>query len=232
MNNIIPQEQLIIINQSMINQKLNRSRLKKTKILSQVLACFPFVRCVILNGSLAQNKSKQSSDIDLLIITKTKRIFSARFFIVLFSSIIGIKRSRDTDHDHSGKYCFNYFLIEDYLQIPTGRGEKIDQYCADNYSHSLFLAGSPEIFNKFFEANTKLFQKYGYKSQKIEIKSSRGNRCLVSLFQQFIELFFGNWFEDSVKKYQIKRIKNDPITRLYPDLIVYNDCELRFHPPK
>lgn len=217
----------------MTDEKLNRNRLKKAKIASKILAHFPFVRCVILNGSLAQNKSKKASDIDLLIVAKTRRIFTARFFIVSFVSIFGIKRSHNINRDHSGKYCFNYFLTEDYLRIPTGRGREIDQYCADNYSHSLFMAGNPEVFNKFIDVNTKLFQKYEHRSDRIKIEPSIGkNKYKASYLQKFIEMFFGNWFENLVKKWQIKKIESDPITRPYPDLIVYNDCELRFHPPK
>jgi len=41
-----------------------------------------------------------------------------------------------------------------------------------------------------------------------------------------------NWLESILKKYQIKKIESDPRTKKYPALIVYNDKELRFHPPK
>lgn len=220
----------------MINtDSLIKKRLSKTRFIGRMLARLPFVECVILNGSLAQDKSKKSSDIDILIIAKDGRIFTSRFFINTFALLFGIKRSKDGSKSHAGKFCFNYFLTESYLKVPTGRGEKIDQYCAENYSSSKFIAGDGVLFLKFLKTNKKLFEFYGYKilNPKSEIKNkSKIINSKFKILQQFRELLLGDWFEQKVRSYQIKRIESDPRTKKYPDLIVHNDKELRFHPPK
>jgi len=222
-----------------IKEQFFKKRLSKTKKISHILARLPFARCIILNGSLAQGKSQKSSDIDILIIARTGRIFTTRFFVILFATIFRIKRSKSDLKSHAGKFCFNYFLTEDFLKIPTGRGEKTDQYCAENYSASKFIAGDRALFEEFLRANEELFEKYNYCSELSPchpelvsgssiIKAVTGSR---NKFEMTVN-GLGNWLEQRVKSYQIKKIESDPRTKKYPDLIVYNDKELRFHPPK
>ena len=52
------------------------------------------------------------------------------------------------------------------------------------------------------------------------------------LSEVFLSGRFGDWLERKLKSIQIKKIESDPRTKKYPLLIVYNDRELRFHPPK
>jgi hypothetical protein len=43
---------------------------------------------------------------------------------------------------------------------------------------------------------------------------------------------FGDLVESKLKSMQVRRIESSPMTKKYPELIVYNDKEMRFHPPK
>lgn len=130
---------------------------KRAKTISRFLICLPNVQAILLNGSLAQGKAKETSDIDLLIITKSGRLWTARFLVLMCLTIFGLKRSKDHNKSHAGKICANYFLSENFLKIPTGRGRQMDNYCADNYNHSILLAGDEKIFNNFFDVNKDLF---------------------------------------------------------------------------
>ena len=191
---------------------------------------------------MARGDAKRSSDIDLLIVGKSGRLFTVRFFATFWMSILGIKRSKDTKQNHAGKICLNYYLADDYLKIPTGRGEKIDRYCALNYSKAKYLEGDYRLFEKFIKANQQLFQKYhdlgchpeldsGSRLSRFRIKSGMtfmGTRII----EKMLPGKSGDWVEAKLKSSQIRRIESDPITQKYPELIVYNDRELRFHPPK
>ena len=216
----------------MKNDKLFQNRLRKAYFVGRILTGFPYVKCVILNGSLTGQGHKESSDIDILIIAKNKHIFTARFFINFWTIIFGLKRSKNSEKFHAGKFCFNYFLTESFLRIPTGRGDRIDRYCADNYSKSMFIAGDIQLFKKYMRTNQSLFRKYGFLNQKSKIKNQNDkSKSKNHWLQHASELIFGDWFESWAKRYQIRHIKSDPRTKKYPDLIVFNDKELRFHPP-
>ena len=147
---------------------LVQKRLSKTHLVGRMLARLPFVRAVILNGSLVSGNHKPSSDIDILIIAKDGRIFTARFFVNIFATLVGIKRSKDDKSGHAGKFCFNYFLTEHYLHINYPKER--EQYCAGNYSKSQFVAGDVELFKKFMKENEGLFEKYNFKYQISNIK--------------------------------------------------------------
>lgn len=215
------------------NEKLIKSRLFKTRLIGRVVARLPFVRCVILNGSLASGGHQKSSDIDILIIAKNGRIFTARFLVNVLAMALGIKRSSDRNKLHAGKFCFNYFLTESFLKIPTGRGTEMDQYCAQNYSASQYIAGDKKLFDIFMRTNKELFKKYGFKYKKLKILDKKHRLKIKNIsLQRILELLFGDRFEGVVKRYQVRRIESDPRTKKYPDLIVFNDQELRFHPPK
>lgn len=202
-----------------------------------VLARIPHVKCVILTGSYATGHISRDSDIDFLLIVRSGRIFTARFFAVLSMKLLGIKRSKDENENHAGKVCLNYYLADNYLKIPDGRGEQIDKYCAMNYSQAKFVAGDHSLFEKFYEANRKFFGKY----QIVNHKSQTSPKSQNNKFQKKMTLIshvsslntqIGDWLEARLKSAQIIKIESDPITSKYPDLIVYNDKELRFHPPK
>ena len=212
---------------------LIKNRLKYATRVGKMLATFPFVRSVILNGSLALGTSKESSDIDILIVAKSGRIFTARFFVNGLTTIWGIKRSKDEELDHSGDFCFNYFLTENFLKIPTNRTASVDKYCAENYSKSVYLAGDSSVYENFMKANVDLFNKYGCTPRSLTDNESKKRKGLSQVIWEFIlSGYLGEIFENMVKRYQIKKIESSPITAKYPDLIVYNDKELRFHPPK
>lgn len=216
-------------------------RFRKTKLMAQLLQMAPFVRVIILNGSLAQGKSSQKSDIDLLIIIKRGRLFTARLFVIVLAFLTGQKRSKDENKAHAGKFCFNYFLADNYLKIPTGRGKKMDQYCADNYYSSLLVWGEEKTFEKFKSINQNLFTladpKYSQSNYAIEkdifpVRDWLGLIIIKRCKEWALGGKFGDWFEKRIKILQIKMIEKDPRTKKTPDLIVYNDLEARFHPPK
>ena len=107
--------------------KLNyfEKRLARLKVLGYLLQLAPFVKGVILTGSMTTGSSKKGSDIDLLIITTPKRLYTARLFVTFLTLLTGKKRSV-FDKNPAGKFCLNYYLSEDNLDILPH-----DQRCAN-----------------------------------------------------------------------------------------------------
>lgn len=217
-------------------QKLLKNRIRKLNFLVFVSSHIPFVRCLILNGSMAYRKITPESDIDILIITKRGRIFTVRFLINSIFSILFLKRSNNENKRHGGKFCFNYFMAENNLSIPHDRSEEMNRYCAENYSHSIFLYGDKKLFEKFQRTNSawmrKIIGRKTLKFNKIMIKNRNFEKSFGYRLEKKISKKSANRFEKKVKAFQIKKIYNDPRTKFFPDLIAVNDNELRFHPPK
>jgi len=222
-------------------KNLVNARVNKTKRLAKVLQFVPYIRCVILNGSLAEGGAKPSSDIDILIIARSGRVFTARFIITIITSILGIKRSSSETKNHAGKFCFNYYLTDEFLKIPHNRGEEVDTYCAKNYSQSILVWGEQKIFEEYQETNLEWIKiilpktnKFPAEENAVTKEFPTGNikgKRVGDWWRERLAGRFGDWFELQVKKLQIFLIEKDGRTWQYPEFIVYNDRELRFHPP-
>jgi hypothetical protein len=73
------------------------------------IATFPFVRGVLVSGSLAKGYMDADSDLDFFIITKPGRLWIARTLLVLYKRLFLF---------NSHKYfCVNYFVDSDHLEI-------------------------------------------------------------------------------------------------------------------
>ena len=73
------------------------------------LGKFPFIRAVMISGSLSKNYMENGSDVDYFVITRPGRLWLARFFFALFKRVFLFN-----SHKH---FCVNYYLSEDNLEI-------------------------------------------------------------------------------------------------------------------
>ena len=225
-------------NNNLTEDKLFKLRVRHLKAVATILQLTPFLRCIMLNGSLAEGKIRLSSDIDLLLVARDGRVFTVRFFASILTWLTGLKRSSDTKKDHSGKFCLNYFLTENFLVVPTGRGEKIDKYCAHNYSNSLMVWGKRDIYFNFINANRENWKKYLKPEAVYRIPYTVYLRKVLKRnfpirtfhmgvrFRNIVEKMIGDKIEQYLKNVQLKKIKVDN------KYVVANDKELRFHNSK
>lgn len=212
--------------------------IKKIKVMAGFLAVIPFIEAIILNGSLAQKKATNVSDIDILIISSNKRIWTVRLLVNFLAIISFQKRSKDEGRGHAKKFCFNYFLTSGFLKIPVGRGEEIDSYCADNYSQSVLIWGDTKLFENFLNDNKALFLKTSktYPNRQFDsvfpLARSFVGTYIKNSFEKYLKNSIGDRLEAWAKQFQLKKINLDERTKRYPKYIVCSDHELRFHPPK
>lgn len=85
----------------------NTMRLARQK--ANLIGRFPFVRSVMVSGSLSKGYMDADSDIDFFVVTEPGRLWIARMLLVLYKRIF-LKNS----HKH---FCVNYFVSTDKLEI-------------------------------------------------------------------------------------------------------------------
>lgn len=89
--------------------RLAAQHLKIARRISKYISMFPFVRSVLLSGSISKGYMDERSDIDYFIITTPNRLWIVRTAMVLFRRAILL---------NSRKYfCTNYFIDSDNLEI-------------------------------------------------------------------------------------------------------------------
>lgn len=107
---------------------------------TRLISKFPFVRGVLITGSLSKGCMERNGDIDYLIITEPNRLWLCRTFLTIYKKLILF---------NSRKYfCVNYYLDEESLHIPD---------------HNIFTATeiacakpayNADMCNRFFASNS------------------------------------------------------------------------------
>ncbi len=89
---------------SLADEKMNLARK-----FSTIISHFPFVRSIMLSGSISKGYMDASSDIDYFIVTAKGRLWMVRTAMALFRRIFLF---------NSRKYfCTNYFIDSEHLEI-------------------------------------------------------------------------------------------------------------------
>ncbi len=191
----------------------------------------PFTEFVLASGSLAAGKLHENSDFDVVVGVQRGRIFTARFFAVLIFGVFGWSRKKLThSQGASDKICLNHFV--------TSKGHCLkppyNDYWQNLYQSLVPVLGNREKIDEFFKANSWLSPE-----RKYDLNKFKSNTFHIdaedSRFKSFLEKIFsyglGNWLENALKNFQVKRIERSLKTNLgYKPRIVYNDDELEFHP--
>lgn len=218
-----------------VQQRLNRKKLadrkwKKAKKIFWIMQITPFMKTILVSGSLAMGNSKNESDVDLIIIAKKGRIWTVRTFITLLTFILGVRRHNNITKN---KICLNHYITDKSLKIPF---ESL--YNAQSYLQLINVYNSEEdkkIFRKFQEEN-RWIGKYARNYRLAELGGFRGIgrnkilRSVSSLLEIVLSGEFGNYLEKKLAEIQSKRIKKDFLYKKSGGRITIDSNQLEFHP--
>lgn len=218
--------------QRIFRQKIAIAKWKRIKKIALLLAGCPFLRGMIVSGSLAFGNTKPQSDIDLLIITAPGRIWTCRTFLSFFLQIIGQRRHDDVIEN---KICLNHYIARDSLAVPLQNLSN-----AHLYSHLIPLTNY-QNFRLFREQNgwmAKLIFSHPQTKQnclrqiseksalfKLSTVLGRGLEFLLSGFP-------GNLLEQRLQAWQTGRIRQKTNWRALKEEQLYLGRDmLLFHYP-
>lgn len=104
------QNDLKLVGKRLDGNRLAAQRMKAATQYSKLIASFPFVRAVMLSGSISKNFMDEDSDIDYFIVTATGRLWIARTILTVFRRVFLFNSLRN--------FCVNYFVDTANLEIP------------------------------------------------------------------------------------------------------------------
>jgi len=217
-----------IITERIERQKISAQKWKKSKLAIKLLQVVPFVRLAVLSGSLAMDNAKKSSDIDLLIIAQSGRIWTCRALVSLVVQLLGKRRHGGLTKD---RLCLNHYLTDQSLKISFP-----SLYNAQTYAHlTPALEMETGLYRQFQTQNRwlkdyLLFYPLEKQGHLKKIQLNRFLTFLRKLRENFLDGRLGDQLELSLKKIQEKRIKKDPLTYRAGGRVVFDDRQLEFHP--
>ncbi|HKZ34291.1 MAG TPA: hypothetical protein VJ179_00265 [Patescibacteria group bacterium] len=107
----------------------------------------PPVLCVGITGALSMNNTHKEDDIDLFVITRKNRLWTARLFLVTLAEML-YQRRRPGDVEVGNKLCLNMFLDEEALTM-----SQKNLYIAHEVYQMKPLAEKEGTYERFLRAN-------------------------------------------------------------------------------
>ena len=152
--------------------QLAKKRLQTAKKFSWLISKFPFVRAIMLSGSLSKDYMEVTSDIDYFIITEPGRLWLTRGLLALFKRLFLLNSHKF--------FCTNYLIDSQSLEI-----EEKNIYTAMETTTLIPVYGK-ELYEKFITKNqwTKNhlpnmeLHRTAFIPEKISLLKSIGERIL------------------------------------------------------
>lgn len=199
---------------------------RKVRRWGFLLALCPFVKTIAVCNSLAYGNVKESSDIDLFIVTEKEKLATVRFFMKVLTQLFGLRAHHDKI---AGRFCLSFFVSEAAMDLKN-LAHEFDPHLA------YFAATMKPIFGEktymaFLSANNAWTGNY-FKRQlkpKMERLQSHPVAGFFKIVLETILRLFGRPLEAFLSKYQAK--KDAARKKLFPHSkgIVMNKDVFKFH---
>lgn len=127
--------------------RIAQPKFKSALRVAKFLRFIPGVRMTAIANSLSYNRAREESDIDLFVIAKKGRVWTARFFTLILLDSIGARPL----------VCASFFLSEDALCIEPYKIAARDPYLAFwiRMVKPLYIEG--DVYERFISANQWAF---------------------------------------------------------------------------
>lgn len=189
----------------------------------------PFLKLVAVGNTLAMGFPQKNSDIDLLVIAKKNRLFTARLFLTFFTHIFRMRRS---GKKIQGRFCLSFFLSENALDLehvcvegkvrqPKISDRKLDIYLA------FWVATLTPVFgdiSEFFAANNWI-RKY---FPNLRLKTTQKKFRKKNFLEKMLSGKFGNALEKMLCNWQLNRAMRKQKNRTKNAVIITEEI-LKFH---
>ncbi|MBI1768794.1 MAG: nucleotidyltransferase domain-containing protein [Bacteroidetes bacterium] len=200
-------------NQELVERRLRGNLLAEKKMktaerYSRLISLFPFVRAVLLSGSISKGFMDETSDIDYFIITAKKRLWIVRLALAVFRRVFLFNSHKNL--------CTNYFIDTENLTIPDQNIFTATELCTlkPMYGHS--------ATQKFLDANRWAF------TILPQGKFDRNLRNDETFYvKRLIENFFSFKAMDDLNQWLMKKSRSF-WKRKYTDVISDHDFEIAF----
>lgn len=158
-------------------------RLKTARRVSGFISRFPFIRGILLSGSISKGFMEEDSDIDYFVITHPNRVWFSRLMLMLFKKIFLLNSKRI--------FCINYFVDSENLEI-----QEKNLFTATELVTLLPTFGR-DIYEELYKKNAwvkQFFPNYPKRDTREVLDRKKG--VIKSLLERILGRKFGDKIDD------------------------------------
>ncbi len=174
---------------------------KKVDFYLPFLEKIPFIENISVTNTLAFGNPKPESDIDLFIIAKKNRLYTARFFTTITCTLLGARRYAKKV---KGRFCLCFFLSQEGLNLNSMRKNHHDIYLAYWFKTLQPIFGAASYI-EFIQQNPWLQEYFPHSPFKTLNTKIPKQKVPGKLLEKFLNAKLGDLFESFLEKYQQKR---------------------------
>ena len=182
-------------NKNDIKKRINGNKkaidvMPKAKKTAAFISKFPFIEGVAISGSLSKGYFDNESDFDFFVITKSRRVWIARFFLALYKRLFLANSYKE--------FCINYFISTSTLEI-----EEKNKFTATEIITLLPLYGK-QLFKDFYTKNSWVSDYYPHFKKDtitLKIKNLKKKNSI-----KFIEFLLNNAIGKSINYFLMRMI--------------------------
>lgn len=184
--------------------------LSSARMRAKLISSFPFVRAVMISGSLSKGYMDETSDFDFFIVTEKERLWIARTLLVMYKRIFLF---------NSHKYfCVNYFVDSAHLEI-----EEKNLFTATELATLIPIVDEGH-YPTLMTTNTWLVTFFpNYSPRTLVDTLPLDPNKVKSLLESLINLLFGKYWEKLFMHATLSRWK-----KIYEEQYAQQDFEVAF----
>ena len=161
-----PRGRADLIDERRRRETRSRSFLRRHQVILQLVSALPYVRMVALSGSIAHLNLEGTGDLDLFIVTRGRRVWSATVATVVLAKLL---RRRQI-------VCANFVVADTRLVL-----EQQDLFAASQVIHLKPLIGR-DVFRELLDKNPFVFRFYpNFHTADAATLTFRPSRALAGL---------------------------------------------------
>ncbi len=164
-----------VVSRRMQGNRRAKKRMRSAKIFSRIISSFPYVRCVMLSGSISKSYMGNNDDIDYFIITHPGRLWIARTLLTLFKKLFLFNSHRN--------FCINYFVDARHLAV-----REQNRFTATEIAFLLPMYNK-NMYQKVMRTNEWIKEYYPFFRQSHAYVTDK-----VPLIKRWMEHLLGNGF--------------------------------------
>ncbi|MBI5152331.1 hypothetical protein HZA39_02260 [Candidatus Peregrinibacteria bacterium] len=198
-----------------------------------LFSAIPFIKMIAICNTLAYNNPTSESDIDLFVVTKKDRLFTARAILSILTHLLRIRRH---GKKIAGRFCLSFFAAENVMNLEGLCLKPYDIYAA-YWTMSLAPVYGSETYAKFVAENTwtrRYFPDGIVPRTEFLMQQGMISRLIKYLFEKILGGNFGDKIERFLGKHMIDRAERKAAklpdrrgTIISKDMLKFHDHDIR-----